>query len=471
MFAINLIKNCSSVEKVLGEIPDLIGGLSTDTRTYKDESLFIALDGPSFKAVQFLDQVAKKKCPVIVAETKDQSDIDKLQSKFNETCFVLVSDSVLFLQQLSVEHLKQWRSQAGKKIIGITGSNGKTTHKEMLFCLLDAAHPEKVLKTYKSFNNHIGVPKTLLNIDPEIDYAVMEFGTNHMGELGIICNLAPADVGLITNIGSSHLEFFKSRENIFKEKRTLFDVQMKFTDNKGIFLKNIDDPLLIGLPQNPGVFNVSYGRSLIDKIHFKVSIESSLLVIEDVENHKKYTIDNENLTGDHNYNNLANCIILALKMCPDREAEIIQAARDFKSTFNRSSWIEQGENHIFLDAYNANPSSMEASIKGFSQYCRKNGVDSSQQYFIIGDMLELGEHASEGHKQIGALLGAMGAANISFVGINGSSFQEGLGRKVTHFEKVDGLKQQDWKDIKSNFSHIFIKGSRSLQLESLLDIK
>jgi len=440
--------------------------ICTDSRQYKHGEVFVALKGENFDAFNFIETILKKECPVIVYNhcEKNKEQIRKWAQDYYLTSFIGVSDTVLYIQQLGHLHIKNWLEQKpNRKIIGITGSNGKTTHKEMLFHFLNTIAPGKVVATQGNLNNQIGVPLTLCTVNENHDYAIIEMGTNHSGEIPLLARLAMPNCGLITNIGSAHIEFFHNEENIFKEKSSLYHVVIENTEGEGAFVICADDPFLSQLPQSKSL--VSFGEN---QGELRIHCEETSVKID--YPHQKILLQNELITGKHNLKNMACTFILANLLIPGYENELSEAAQKFEPRKNRASWITQEHQTFFLDAYNANPSSMKASILAFFETAKRKNISLNETLFVLGDMNELGEHAQKFHREIGQLLLQLGAQEVAFVGRYNAYYREGFSIKCSSFNDKAEFNLA-WPQLRKKFNYFFLKASRSLQLESLLDIR
>jgi UDP-N-acetylmuramoyl-tripeptide--D-alanyl-D-alanine ligase len=456
-----LLQQPKSFKKIYGLLRDNQFDLCFDSRKMEEGQSFFALRGENFDGSSFIPQVLKKKCPLIISE--DTPAIAELAKNHPDTCFVICENAVTYLQELAHLHMLEWKRENPKRIIiGITGSNGKTTTKEMLSHFLSAALPGKVIFTQGNLNNHLGVPFTLLTAQKEHQILIVEMGTNHPGEIKLLCDLAKPDAGIITSIGPAHLEFFGTVENIFLEKKNLFDSVVENTHGQGHFVLNKEDSYLSQIKPSKGL--KSFGESSGD---FKISLSNQTVTI-DLKT-EKITLENENLIGAHNFRNLVASFLMAFSLYPEEKEKFIVAAKSFKPTSNRSSWIEKGNKKFFLDAYNANPGSMKASLEGFVQYLKKSGIPISECFFILGDMNELGENAPSLHQEIGLFLKNLGASEVAFIGRFSEHYRRGFGGEKYIFDSKKSF-EKDWDFISKKFKYFFIKASRSLQLESILDI-
>jgi UDP-N-acetylmuramoyl-tripeptide--D-alanyl-D-alanine ligase len=436
--------------------------INTDSRSFKNGETFVALVGESFDAFNYIEGVLEKDAKVVVFNsTKIREEmLPMLAAFYSKTLFITVSDTLLFLQELASLHITKWKKEdKDRKIIGITGSNGKTTHKEMIYFILNSFLPGKVLATKGNLNNHIGVPLTIFNLSQKHKVAVIEMGMNHAGEIKVLCDMAKPEHGMITNIGAAHIEFLKSMENIFKEKGTLYRSVLKNSKGKGIFVVNGDDQYLCRLKPSKGLS--LYGE-LNGEIKVEISTEKILINI----NEQHLLIKNKNISEHHNLKNLAGTAIFAMKLFPKKIVEIIAAAsRYHQPSMNRSQWID----HIFLDAYNANPSSMRVSIDSFVTIMKNKNISLNECYFVLGDMNELGEHAPEMHKAIAEHVKDLGIKNVSFIGRYREFYLRGYSDPQSSYATKDEF-HEEWKNVRKKYKYIFVKASRSLQLETLMTI-
>lgn len=469
MINTDILFNVSSYISHVGNRPDGYFSISSDSRSYKEGEIFLAIKGPSFDGFKYAESVINKGCKIIIYESEAGRKVEVIEMslKFPNVLFVETLNSIKYLQELSVLHLRRWKKNCGGIVIGITGSNGKTTHKEMLFSLLSFVAPEKVACTQGNYNNHIGVPLTLLRISEDHRYAIVEMGTNSSGEIEFLCEIADPDYGIITNIGESHLEFFKSVENVFIEKRSLYDyVSNREYGEKKFFIVNSDDKFLRKLKPHYGV--IKYGVSLDDDCSVNFSGSS----IRIINNSQKYNVvlENANIVGEHNFKNLACCFLMASLIFPSELENLVKAASKFYPTKNRSQLVSINNKTFFVDAYNANPSSMKASITAFIDYCNEKNICEGDRYFVLGDMNELGNLSETLHSELGLFTQEVKIENIAFIGKFANFYKSGFTKRCDVFlSKADFLKT--WNKSVKKYKYFFIKGSRSLQLESLIDIK
>lgn len=457
----SLFKQLKSIKSIKNDhLFDL--KINTDSRTFKEGEVFVGLVGESFDGFDYVSSIVEKNPKAIVYHSKPgrEEEVFKFTQKHPKLVFVEVTDTLEFLQELASVYIQEWKARnPERKIIGITGSNGKTTHKEMVYFLLNSLHPGKVLATKGNLNNHIGVPKTIFDLKDEHDIAIIEMGMNHAGEIQVLCDIAHPEHGMITNIGAAHIEFLKSMENIAAEKGTLYKNVIKNSKGKGIFVVNGDDPYLAKLEKSEGL--TTYGERNGD---IKIDIVGQRITLN--YHGKPMLITNENITEFHNLKNLAGTALFAMKLFPGREEEVLKAANTYQQpSMNRSQWI----GNIFLDAYNANPSSMRVSLESFVSHMKTKNVSLDDCYFVMGDMNELGDFAREMHKEIAAHLKTLGIKNVTFIGRYKDFYLEGYSNPTSSYLTKEEF-HKEWSNIRKKYKFMFVKASRSLKLETLMDV-
>lgn len=337
--------------------------ISTDTRKISKGCLFFALKGENFDANTFAEQAINDGAAYTI--------IDNPKFNISDKC-ILVDNVLVTLQQLAHYHRKQFTIP----FIGITGSNGKTTTKELINAVLSKKY--KTVATQGNLNNHIGVPLTILSITKECEIAIIEMGANHIGEIEQLCKIAESNFGIITNIGTAHIEGFGSREGVIKAKSELYHF---VKDNKGTLFINKNDDLLIKLAE--GIQSINYSKEEITNLSSNPFLSF---------NWKELRIETQ-LYGEYNMPN----ILAAIKVGEYFNVEknnIKAALENYVSTNNRSQIIKLPTHTLYLDAYNANPTSMNAAIDSFSK------LNDSNKLLILGDMLELGHVSLEEHQKI-----------------------------------------------------------------------
>ena len=408
--------------------------VTTDSRKVEPGCVFVALKGEHFDGNDFAYQVANDNIAAcVIADRKDLP--------YHERLFI-VDDSLTTLQELAKLH----REKCNTPIIGITGTNGKTTTKELVASVLSQKY--NIIYTQGNFNNHLGVPLTLLQIKPDTEIAVVEMGANHPKEIELLCSLAQPNFGIITNIGKAHIEGFGSFEGVVKTKNELYDY-LRNTNGK-VFLNN-DNHLLKELAQN--LTNVKYGKN--DNADYHASILSSNPYLSISWNNN--TI-NTKLVGEYNFENVMAAITVGCYFNVDQKL-IIKALESYHPTNNRSQFIKTEKNEVVMDAYNANPVSMSNSVKNF------RNISDDNHLLILGDMKELGNESLNEHQEILNLVKELGFNNVILVGSEFNKINSGF----ISFLNVDELISH----INNNEIHgkkILIKGSHSIHLEKIINL-
>lgn len=463
MIRTSLLSQCPSVIKIFGAIKAIEFDLCTDSRVFNPAQFFVALKGETFDGFKFVPALIEKAGKVFIVNGENEKTTHEFIQGHPDCAFVLVKDTLLFLQELARLHALDWRKQnRERKVFAISGSNGKTTHKEMLFHYLNGLLPGKVIKTEKNNNNHLGVPLTLFQITNQTDFAIVELGSNHPGEIKTLCDIALPDAGLVTNIGSTHLEFFGTEENVFKEEGYLYYAIKDCTQGYGLFLQNMNDTFLKTLERTKGT--IAYGDGGEAKLNF--GKDSVQLLFKN----QTYELKNQSIIGKHNFSNLAVTFLVALHYFPGKAAELIKLASTFTPRDNRSMWINFHGKKVFLDAYNANPSSMRIALEGFIDYCQEHQYSFDEVLFVLGDMNELGDNGNELHREIGEFLKKKGVKQVAFIGRFREFYQKGYTLDSHLYQSAQEFKDGDWKKFQNQHKFFFFKGSRSLQLERILDI-
>jgi UDP-N-acetylmuramoyl-tripeptide--D-alanyl-D-alanine ligase len=461
MFNSSLFKQLKSIKSIKNDhLFDL--KINSDSRTFKEGEVFVGLVGENFDGFDYVKSIIEKNPKAIVYHSKPgrEEEVFEYTEKFPQLVFIEVTDTLLFMQELASVYIQEWKARnPERKIIGITGSNGKTTHKEMVYFLLNSLYPGKVLATKGNLNNHIGVPKTIFDLKDEHDIAIIEMGMNHAGEIQVLCDIAHPEHGMITNIGAAHIEFLKSMENIAAEKGALYKNVLQNSKGKGIFVVNGDDIYLAKLEKSEGL--TTYGEKNGD---IKITIEGQRVSMN--YHGKTMLITNENITEFHNLKNLAGTALFAMKLFPGNEDAVIKAANTYQQpSMNRSQWIS----NIFLDAYNANPSSMRVSLESFVSHMKTKNISLDDCYFVLGDMNELGDFARDMHKEIAAHVKSLGIKNVTFIGRYKDFYLEGYSNPTSSYLTKEEF-HNEWSNIRKKYKFMFVKASRSLKLESLMDV-
>lgn len=413
--------------------------VTTDSRCCPAGSIFFALRGASFDGNNYANQALQDGCAAAVVDNPEVAAQDERM--------IFVPDVLTALQELAAWHRKAW----GGTVLQITGTNGKTTTKELIAAVLSEAG--RVLFTEGNFNNHIGVPLTLLRLKPEHGMAVIETGANHPGEIAALCRIVRADYGLITNVGRAHLEGFGSFDGVKRTKGELYDDLQK--RGKKVFLNVFDDDLL----QMAEERGFSLGENALPYVEGRVSEANPFVVMqwrEDVD--KPWHTVRTNLIGAYNIANLRAAATVGLHFGITPE-QIDHALSAYKPTNSRSELRVVGSNRLIVDAYNANPSSMAAALTNFDFF------EDEHKMVILGDMRELGAESIEEHKRIIRQLQDMKLERIWLVG---SEFEKAAAAGMRVFKDVEEVKEALKKEPIDN-STILIKGSNGTKLYQLAE--
>ena len=401
--------------------------VDTDTRKIRPNSIYFALKGENFNGNMFAKEAIQKGASYSIVDEKEYATDNNI---------ILVDDVLTVLQELAKYH----RSQITFPILALTGSNGKTTSKELINCVLSKKF--KTGATIGNLNNHIGVPLTILSFDPLTEFGIVEMGANHLNEIAFLSDIAKPDFGYITNFGKAHLEGFGSVEGVIKGKSELY--QFIRNNKKKVFI-NPQDKKQLDLTKD------------LDTIFFNktITLKSSKpflnVVFENID-------IQSNLIGDYNFDNIA-CAITIGNYFGVKTLDIKEAIESYVPTNNRSQIIETAQNKIILDAYNANPTSIEAALKSFSN------LEDIHKVVVLGDMFELGHEAATEHQKIADLAASLYFDKLFFVGEN---FKNIKGNYTT-FNAIEDLKHH-LTALKLRDTIILIKGSRGMALERLLTI-
>ena len=413
-------------------------GVSTDTRSIKDNSVYFALKGASFNGNHFAEEAIEKGAILSVV---DDETLDGVSDKF-----IVVKDSLKTLQDLAVYH----RNKLNIPFVGLTGSNGKTTTKNLIEKVLSSNF--KVRATEGNLNNHIGVPLSVLSVKSEDEIAIIEMGASAVGEIKLLSEICKPTIGLITNISNAHVKGFKNIEGVIRGKSELFDYLLK--NNGQVIINDYDDVIK------------NFSKRFDNAIH--LDGEGSIVNVKLLESTPqiKFQIDDSDvfvssLFGDYNFQNILFALTVGkyFKISPEKSSKILS---EYTPDNNRSERLDYKSNCIILDAYNANPTSMEKAVNAVFNFKNKNKV------MILGDMNELGELSKVEHIKIGKLIKKLNINNVFFIGRKmryahdqnpGSSWYENVDKLI------EGLGKLSFKN-----SDILIKGSRSFQLENSLDV-
>jgi UDP-N-acetylmuramoyl-tripeptide--D-alanyl-D-alanine ligase len=411
--------------------------ISTDTRKIAPGSMFVALKGENFDANNFAEEALAKGAGYVIIDNPRVKSDDRM---------LLVDNSLEALQKLANYH----RRQLGLPIIALTGSNGKTTTKELINAVLSTKYNIKA--TSGNLNNHIGVPLTLLSFTNDTEIGIVEMGANHQKEIEFLCTLAEPNFGYITNFGKAHLEGFGGVEGVIKGKSELY--QYLQDQNKTAFV-NLDDAM-----QKEKTNNFSRYTFAVNNYNCDVRIDAVKANPMVLVKYKDIDIQSH-LIGIYNATNINAAIAIGtfFKITPEK---IKAAIENYIPANNRSQMIEKNGNQIILDAYNANPSSMDAAIENFSQ------LDGSSKLAILGDMFELGEESLHEHKQLVQKLARKSGIEAYLVGkdfyANATEHSH-----LSFFETYDDFREY-FSTIKPVNKMVLIKGSRGMALERVLEL-
>ena len=409
--------------------------VSTDTRKSINGSIFFCLKGPNYNGNQFAYEALKKGAKLVITDEKQ---------KTNEPQFILVENSLKCLQNLAIKHRKSLKIP----ILAITGTNGKTSTKNLIYDVLSEKF--KVIKTIGNLNNHIGLPLSILSINNNYEFAVLEFGASKVGDISELCEIGKPNYGLITNIGKAHLEQFKNVENIIKTKTELWRYLIK--KNGFIFINNEDENLMNILSEKKlfSTYNkfINYG---VKENNIESHSTSPFLELK-----WKNELIKTQIVGDYNLMNIISSIAVG-QFFKVNQKNIIKSLQQNSFNNNRSQLIKTERNEIILDAYNANPSSMKISINSFI-----NIKSNMEKTLILGDMLELGEKSKSLHLELINFLKKNKIRNCMLVGPIFNKIN------CTYLKFKNKKYLEDYlleNTVTKNI--ILIKGSRQMKLETL----
>lgn len=413
-------------------------GVCTDSRNVLKNSIFFALKGDNFDGNKFAKCAIDNGALLAVIDNAEY---------YTEKCF-LVDDVLKTLQNLANYH----RNILKTKIIGITGTNGKTTTKELLAAVLSQNY--KTVATKGNLNNQIGVPLTLLSITPDVEVAIVEMGANHVSDIEELVNIAGPNYGLITNIGRAHLGGFGSFKGIVKAKTELY---LYIKNSNGVVFYNDNNPILteqIDILNITGA--VSYSSIISDVKLLRNEdpyLHISFRIVGHNVKHELFT----NLVGDYNLENVMAAISIGIYFGVDIES-IKYAIANYVPTNNRSQFVKTQSNTVIMDAYNANPSSMELSIKNFAS------IEAKKKIVILGEMLELGEFSPAEHEKVVTLLEANEFDTAILIGKNFN----GLQNSYFYFDSADSCVEYLQEHTINGYT-VLLKGSRGVKLEKILE--
>lgn len=407
--------------------------VTTDTRKVKTGDLFFALKGPNFNGNTFAEKALEMGASFVIV---DEAEVVK------DDRYILVDDVLTTLQELANLH----RRTLGVPILAITGSNGKTTTKELVNAVMSKKY--KTYATVGNLNNHIGIPLTLLAMDESIEFGIVEMGANHQKEIASYCTIVEPNYGLINNVGKAHLEGFGGFEGVKKGKGELYQYLFKTNSIAFIHSKN-EDLMGMSLFESPILYGRNsdfYNAKFLKSDPFVAFIAGNEELVE------------TKLIGDYNFDNILAALCIGKYFgVPSIAAN--KAIEEYDPTNNRSQIVKTEKNELILDSYNANPTSMRAAIENFASLQKENKV------LVLGDMYELGEESEQEHAMIGALLNLLSDTKIILIGKHmKAAFNECT--SAQYFETKEAAVEY-LKENSILSSIILLKGSRGMGLETL----
>ena len=416
-------------------------GVTTDTRQCKEGMMFFALRGENFDGNRYAKEALDKGCSYVVVDNSDYADADNPQ-------VILVDNSLKALQQLARHH----RRQLGTTIVGVTGTNGKTTTKELMAAVLKRKY--NLLYTQGNLNNHIGVPLTLLQLTAVHEMAIVEMGANHLGDIKELVDIAEPDYGVITNVGMAHLQGFGSLEGVIRTKGELYDY-LRTTERKTIFLNN-DNMHLRAIAE--GLNAICYGQTASPEL----CVAGEVMACDPYLRFRWKCGEDDwrevstHIVGSYNIDNALCAATVGIYLGVSSE-DVSAALAEYVPTNNRSQLTETERNTLIVDAYNANPTSMRAALDNFAR------MEVSGKMAILGDMKELGDSTAEAHQAVVDRLDACGFDEVWLVG---EAFSHTQHTQRT-FADVEAVKEA-LQHCRVEHRFILIKGSNSMKLSSLV---
>lgn len=428
--------------------------ITTDSRDCPQGSIFLALKGDNFDGNKFAAQALEKGCALAIVDEKEYVADDR---------YILVDNCLQTYKDIAREHRRQFQIP----VIGITGTNGKTTTKELVKAVLSEKY--NVLATEGNFNNDVGVPKTLLRLNKEHEIAIIEMGASHPGDIKTLAETAEPTCGIITNVGRAHLQGFGSFEGVIKTKGELYDY-LRTREDGLVFLNADNDYLCDLLSEDDSLWVTPYSTD-VEKQYECISgevIECSpflkfrwrkpLMELEETGASTKWHKIQTHLVGAYNIDNLLAAVAVGINFEVDRK-QICHALENYVPTNNRSQLVQTEHNRLIVDAYNANPSSMAAALQNFML------MEAKHKMVILADMLELGECSGEEHQAIVDMLGEM---QLDQVWLVGGEFAKTTGN-YRHFTNVEEVKKALADERPEGYT-ILIKGSNSNRLYQLPEL-
>ncbi len=428
--------------------------ITTDSRDCPEGSIFLALKGESFDGNQFAQSALDKGCAYAIVDEPEFSKGER---------FILVDDCLQTFKDLAREHRRQFNIP----VIGITGTNGKTTTKELVAAVLQEKF--NVLYTQGNFNNDVGVPKTLFRLNKEHEIAVIEMGASHPGDIKTLAETAEPTCGLITNVGKAHLQGFGSFEGVIKTKCELYDFLRSRED--GLVFLNADNEHLVDQIADEDTLWISPYSTDPEKQYTCISGEviacdpflkfrwrEPLMTLEEEGRSTKWHKVQTHLIGSYNIDNLLAAIAVGINFGVDRK-KICAALENYVPSNNRSQMTVTERNHLIVDAYNANPTSMQAALENFTL------IQADRKMAILGQMGELGSESDKEHRRVVSYLEA---ANYDEVWLVGDNFKD-IDCPFRKFHDVEEVKTAI-KDQCPEGYYILIKGSNSNKLFQLPEL-
>ncbi|MBE2256457.1 MAG: UDP-N-acetylmuramoyl-tripeptide--D-alanyl-D-alanine ligase [Ignavibacteria bacterium] len=429
-------------------------GFSIDSRKIKKSEIFIAIKGENTDGHKYLKDVFNQGCEIAVINKSNS----KLIHQFKHKSFVVVNDTIKYLGNLAAYHLSTNRIP----VLCVAGSNGKTTTKDLIADVLSVRY--NVLKTEGNFNNHIGLPLTLLRLNNKHNFAVLEVGSNHFGELDYLMEICKPDYGLVTNIGKEHLEFFKNLNGVAKAEFELYDYLRK---NKKFCFFNLDDSFINKYHhkfKSVERFTYSFTKKS-DVIGKFISFDSKFSPVINVSYKNKNSKVKINTFGLHSiYNGLA---AISVGLYFDINiSEIKNVLLNFKPSSSKRMQVENYKGIIIVnDAYNSNPDSVLMGLKSIAEYKTKGN-----KYIVLGDMLELGKSSKSEHSAIGKSVKKMNFKNLYTYGNESyNTFISAKGVMNNHYFTDKTLIAEMLKRELSKNDIVYLKGSRGMKMEEILE--
>jgi len=450
-------------EIINGDEESLISEISTDTRVMRSRAFFVPLVGENFDGHEFIEEAVKKGCSgFLISEHKlKEIDLRKLLNINRKCAIITVKDTLNGLCEVG----RYYRNLFDVKVVGITGSNGKSTTKEMVRCILEEFSPGRVLSSPGNWNNLIGIPLTLFQLRKTHEYCVLELGTNAPGEIEKLSSIVSPCIGLITNIGHAHIGFFSTRYKIYKEKRALFD-NLK---EGGVAVLNMDDYYLSRYKPKRKIrcIKFSFAGKKADVYVKDIKHLSSGMEISFVYGNKEGRIL-LNSFNEHDAKNLISAIACVYSLCVPLE-KIIDGMKKYRPLPMHMEVVKHNSGAIIInDAYNANPESMSSAI---STFCKL--YEDRKKYLLLGDMLELGNKSKLLHRKIALFIAQYRFDKVFLYGDNMRVAYKILEKdeyykgKVFHFEDMENLGRVLKENLDDSVA-VLLKGSRALMLEKVL---